>query len=232
MGWPKASLDWHGSTLLRRVTGILLRAVSPGPVVVVSAHGQELPALPGAVEVVADAVEARGPLQGLAAGLVEVGDRAAVAYVSSVDVPLLHPAFVRAVVSAAFDGEFDAAVPEAGGRLHPLAAAYRVSVRGVVEELLAGDRLAMGALLERLQLRILTEPTLPHPRSLTNLNDRGAYTNALDTPAPDVRVGGAPRHAWTLGEVLRGRSAATLNGEPVQPDPELPLVAGDVVTLA
>ena len=68
MGTPKASLEWHGSTLLRRVTGLVQREVD-GPVVVVSAPGQELPALPGGVELVEDAREGRGPLQGLAAGL-------------------------------------------------------------------------------------------------------------------------------------------------------------------
>ena len=44
MGSPKAALDWHGSTLLRRVTGIMGRVVA-GPVVVVSAPGQVLPEL-------------------------------------------------------------------------------------------------------------------------------------------------------------------------------------------
>ena len=34
MGRPKANLEWHGSTLLHRVTGIVGRAVD-GPVVVV-----------------------------------------------------------------------------------------------------------------------------------------------------------------------------------------------------
>ena len=45
MGRPKASLEWHGSTLLHRVTGIVSRAVD-GPVVVVRAalaHGSALP---------------------------------------------------------------------------------------------------------------------------------------------------------------------------------------------
>jgi hypothetical protein len=49
MGSPKAALGWHGSTLLRRVTGIVARSVD-GPVVVVSAPGQALPALDGTVE--------------------------------------------------------------------------------------------------------------------------------------------------------------------------------------
>src|SRR5579872_941125 len=81
MGSPKAALGWHGSTLLRRVTGIVGRAVSPGPVIVVSAPGQELPTLAGNVEVVADECEGRGPVQGIAAGLAAVGDRAPIAYV-------------------------------------------------------------------------------------------------------------------------------------------------------
>src|SRR5918911_5539062 len=94
MGSPKAALEWHGSTLLRRISGIVGRAVD-GPVVVVRAPGQELPALPPGVEVVEDAREGRGPLQGLAAGLAAIGERAEAAYVSSTDAPLLHPAFVR-----------------------------------------------------------------------------------------------------------------------------------------
>ena len=101
MGSPKAALDWHGSTLLRRVTGLAQRTVD-GPVVVVRAPGQELPELHPSVEVVSDAREGRGPLQGLAAGLAAVGDRAEVAYVSSTDVPLLHPAFIARVLIGAF----------------------------------------------------------------------------------------------------------------------------------
>ena len=42
MGTPKAALEWHGSTLLRRTVGILARATG-GPVVVVRASGQDLP---------------------------------------------------------------------------------------------------------------------------------------------------------------------------------------------
>ncbi len=56
MGSPKAELEWHGSTLLRRVTGLVARAVD-GPVVVVRAPDQGLPYLDGRVEVVADALE-------------------------------------------------------------------------------------------------------------------------------------------------------------------------------
>src|SRR5512133_3266476 len=131
MGTPKAALEWHGSTLLRRVAGIVERGVD-GPVVVVRAPGQALPSLPSAVEVVEDAREGRGPLQGLAAGLAALDGRAEAAYASSTDAPLLHPAFVRRVMGA-LDADVDVVLPRAGGFPHPLAAAYRTSLRPLVE---------------------------------------------------------------------------------------------------
>jgi molybdopterin-guanine dinucleotide biosynthesis protein A len=229
MGSAKPALDWHGSTLLRRVTGILARSLT-GPIVVVSAPGQTLPALPTAIEVVTDARPGRGPLQGLAAGLAAMGDRARVAYVSSVDVPLLQPAFVRAVVASALDGDVDVAMPEVGGHRHPLAAAYRVSVRGLVDELLSGDQLALGALLDRCTVRVLSGPELPAPYSVTNLNAPDDYERALALRAPGIDVNESVVPAWTLGDVIPSGVAAMLNGAPVDSDPELPLVAGDSVT--
>ena len=74
MGAPKAALEWHGSTLLRRTVGILARATG-GPVVVVRAKGQELPELPGDVDVIDDPQEGKGPVQGIAAGLAALIDR-------------------------------------------------------------------------------------------------------------------------------------------------------------
>ena len=117
MGTPKAALEWHGSTLLRRVVGLVARTVD-GPVVVVRAPGQELPALPDGVELVEDAREGRGPLQGLAAGLAAVGDRAEVG-LRVVDrraaaAPALHPP--RAC--ARFDDDVDVVLP-ARRRLPP-----------------------------------------------------------------------------------------------------------------
>src|SRR3954452_16647493 len=149
MGSPKAALEWHGSTLQRRVTGIVGRAVD-GPVVVVRAPGQELPPLTADVEVVEDAREGRGPLEGLAAGLAALEGRARTAYVSSTDVPLVHPAFVRAV-TAALDESVDVALPIVNGYPQPLAAAYRVTLRPLVDELLAADRLRPAFLFERCQ---------------------------------------------------------------------------------
>ena len=230
MGSSKAQLDWHGSPLLRRVVGILGRSVG-GPVVVVAAAGQALPALPDSVEVVVDSRPGRGPLQGLVDGLAAVGDRAAVAFVSSTDVPLLHPAFVQAVLAGMGHPDVEAAVPDVDGRVHPLAAAYRVSLLPLIQRLLAEDERAMRTLLEHARVRRLTAPELPGAESLANLNDPADYERARAAPAPSVTVNGSPARAWRLGDVLGRHTAATLNGAPVTPDPELPLVAGDVLTL-
>src|SRR5687767_2835855 len=127
MGEPKAGVEWHGSTLLRRVVGLVARGVD-GPVVVVRALGQELPPLPASVELVDDSALARGPLEGIATGLSAVQDRAAHAFVCSTDLPLLHPAFVCAVTRAGAD--VDVALPVVDGHRQPLAACYRTSLAG------------------------------------------------------------------------------------------------------
>jgi molybdopterin-guanine dinucleotide biosynthesis protein A len=258
MGTPKASLEWHGSTLLRRVAGLVQRSVG-GPVIVVSAPGQELPALPAGIEVVEDSREGRGPLQGLAAGLASVGDRAVVAYVSSTDVPLLHPRFIRHVL-AAFDHDVDVVLPVAGGFRHPLAAAYRVTLVDAVERLIAEDRMKPAFLFDECRVRrlddraLLADPVLaaldPHLASVLNLNEPADYEAARARPGPAVTVrrfgalsriapGGAEPavvQAATLGEAAAGAGlaldehvVAALNGDQITRDPEVPLVEGDAV---
>jgi molybdenum cofactor guanylyltransferase len=249
MGSPKASLPWHGSTLLRRVTGIVSRCVD-GPVVVVAAPGQRLPELAPGVEVAHDEQEYGGPLHGLAAGLAVVGDRAPLVYVSSTDLPLLHPAFVRRVLGAMED-RFDVALPEVGGYPQPLAAAYRTALLCPVRELIDGEERRLGSLLHRCRVRRMTEDELlrdaalacldPALASVANLNTRSEYERALAIAAPAIEVERlGTRHGWTLGELaadadveLDGEMAAAVNGDRVgSADHQLPLVSGDVVSFS
>ena len=255
MGRPKSTLEWHGSTLLARVSGLLARTLA-GPIVVVRAPHQALPPLPLDIEVTEDAREARGPLEGIAAGFRAVGSRATAAYVSSVDAPLLQPAFVRRVVALLEDG-LDAAVPRVEGRVHPLAAAYRVSLLPVVEELLETGHPRARDLLDEIPARFLDEDDLladrevracdPALDSLRNLNTLADYEEARALPSPPVwvrhrPVPGAPAvelgivHAATLGEAAlaagfdaEARPLSMLNGETIRFERELPLVAGDSV---
>ena len=256
MGTPKAALEWHGSTLLRRVTGIVGRAVD-GPVVVVRAPAQDLPKLPEPIRVVEDAREGRGPLQGIAAGLAYMRERADVCFVSSVDVPLLHPLFVRRVVEA-LDADTDVVLPEAQGHRHPLAAAYRTALVDEVEALIAADRMKPAFLFERCRVKRLGDADLlrdrglatadPELASLLNLNEPADYASARARPAPAVvierfgvlRPPGAhaplPARAATLVQAanaadlaLDGHVVAALNGDRITADPETPLAEGDRV---
>ena len=256
MGSPKAGLEWHGSTLLRRVVGLVARGVD-GPVLVVRAAGQALPPLPSAVEVLDDDAEARGPLQGIATGLVALTDRAEHAFVCSTDLPLLSPAFVRAVCRAGKD--VDVALPVLDGHRQPLAACYRTSLGERARALLAQGRPRPAFLLEGSAVRELDAAALladaalartdPDLRSVTGVNTPEHYRALRAEAAPKVTVqrfgvlasggqhGDRCVQATTLsaaaeavGLVLDRHVLAAVNGDQMVRDPDLPLAPGDVVT--
>ncbi len=198
MGTPKAALEWHGSTLLGRTVRIVARATS-GPVVVVRAPGQDLPELPDGTLVAEDPRQGKGPVQGIAAGLAALTGRADVAFVSSTDMPFLHPAFIRRVLRVLAEHEgTDVALPAARGHRQPLAAAYRVSLAGAAERLVIQDRLRPAFLFEGCQVKTLDETALrqdpvlaaldPELDSVLNVNTPAEYMAARARPAPEVTV--------------------------------------------
>jgi len=255
MGTPKAALEWHGSTLLRRTVGIVARAAG-GPVVVVRAPGQDLPPLPPQTEVVDDPREGLGPVQGVAAGLAALTGRAEAAFVSSTDMPFLHPAFVRRVLRAVQDGA-DVGLPVARGYPQPLAASYRVALAPVAAKLVAEDRLRPAFLFDECAVTRLDEATLradpvlaaldPGLDSVVNVNEPADYRRARARPAPEVTVqrfgpladghrGPRPVLAATVAEAadaaglkLDALVVAALNGDQITRDGETPLAAGDSV---
>ncbi|WP_460402527.1 NTP transferase domain-containing protein [Actinophytocola sediminis] len=256
MGESKAGLAWHGSTLLYRAASVLARTVD-GPVVVVAAPGQPLPELPAGVGVVQDPVEGLGPMQGLAAGLAAVADRAAAAFVCSTDLPFLHPAYIRRVLRALTEG-VDVVLPLARGYRQPLAAAYRTGLADLVTKLIAAGNLRPGMIFEHCAVTRLEDADLladadlarhdPELDSVLNVNTPADYAAARDRPPPAVVVecfgalakGGAhrPREvaaatigaaAAAVGLTLDRHVVAAVNGDQVTREARLPLVAGDTV---
>ncbi len=198
MGAAKAALEWHGSTLLGRTVGIMARATS-GPVVVVRAAGQDLPELPEGTLIADDPREGKGPVQGIAAGLGALTGRADVAFVSSTDMPFLHPAFIRRVLRVLEESEAtDVALPVARGYKQPLAAAYRVSLAGTAERLAKEERLRPAFLFDECQVETLDEVALkrdpvlaaldPDLDSVLNVNTPADYAAARARSAPEVTV--------------------------------------------
>jgi molybdopterin-guanine dinucleotide biosynthesis protein A len=254
MGSPKAELEWHGATLLYRTAAVLGRTVS-GPVVVVRAPEQKLPDLPPDVLVVDDPVEGLGPLQGIAAGLAAAA-AAPVAFVSSTDMPFLHPRFVGRVL-AALDDSCDVALPVARGYRQPLAAAYRTGLAPLITELISRGGRKPGNLFEVCRVRQLDDAELladrgladadPELDSVLNINSPKDYAAARARPAPTVTVErygplfrGGPRQRTVQAATLAAAAAAAgvdldpyvvaaLNGDRISRDPLLPLVAGDTV---
>lgn len=234
MGRSKADLEWHGSTLLRRVVGLAARGAR-GPVVVVRAPGQLLPALPAGVAVVEDQVSDRGPLQGLAAGLAALQDRTEAAFVCATDLPFLHPAYVRRVLEGL--GGADVALPTVHGFRQPLAASYRTSLATRVAELLeAGstrpaDLLAACDVVALDEAFLLADPELvvvdPSLDSVRGVNDVAAYDEARARPAPQVEVLLPDGTVRPVRAATLGAAAAAAGVDVGDQDPSTPLAEGD-----
>jgi molybdopterin-guanine dinucleotide biosynthesis protein A len=179
MGVAKATLPFGPETMLQRVVRLLGTVVSP--IVVVAARDQELPALPPDVIVTRDEREARGPLEGLRAGLKALPPAVDAAYVTSCDVPLLVPAFVQRLIELL--GDHDIAVMEMDGFTHPLSAIYRRTTLPRVESLLAEDRLRPAFLFDAVRTRRVKPEEMvaadPQLYTLRNLNTREDYQAAL-----------------------------------------------------
>ena len=187
MGTSKALLPFGPETMLQRVIRLLGEVVSP--IVAVAAPEQELPALPSGVIVTCDERDARGPLEGLRAGLKALPGDIEMAYVTSCDVPLLVPAFASRMFELL--GDADVAVMEIDGFRHPLSAVYRRMTLPHVEALLAEDRLRPAFLFDRVQTRRVAPSEMlavdPELDTLRNLNTREDYLAAL------ARAGYQPR---------------------------------------
>ena len=178
MGASKALLPFGPESMLQRVVRLLAEVVSP--IVVVAAAEQPLPELPRHVIIARDEQEGRGPLEGLRAGLKALPMDVGAAYVTSCDVPLLEPAFVREMLDLA--NGFDVAVVEIDGFPHPLSAVYRRSVLPDVEDLLAADRLRPMFLFDLVKTRRVRPSEItsdPELRTLRNLNTPEDYRQAL-----------------------------------------------------
>jgi molybdopterin-guanine dinucleotide biosynthesis protein A len=215
--------------------------------------------LPKSAMVVEDPRPGKGPLQGIAAGLAALRGHAEAAFICSTDLPFLHPAFIRRVLSALDERDGpDVALPVARGYPQPLAAAYRVSLADAVERLVKEDRLRPAFLFDECRVERLDEAALrqdpvlaaldPDLDSVVNVNEPADYETARARPAPEVTVqlfgilaqggGRGPRvvraatvggAAGAVGLAFDRHVTAALNGDQITRDPQAPLAVGDTV---
>lgn len=179
MGSSKAMLPFGAETMLQRVVRLLATVVSP--IVVVAARDQSLPRLPPEVSITRDEREAKGPIEGIRAGLSALPPSIDAAYITSCDVPLLVPAFVERMITLM--GDDDIAVMEIDGFPHPLSAIYRRTVLPHVNTLIAQDRLRPIYLFDTVRARRVMPGEMaavdPDLKTLRNLNTPHDYRSAL-----------------------------------------------------
>ena len=246
LGHDKALLEWHGTQLWERVARLLERGLGGGPVAVVG----ELPGSQAKFIAASDSIADGGPLVGMLAGMVALRGSCDAVVVVPCDVPLLHPAVVRALARSLAAGDFDVAAPSSNeGRLLPIPGAWSMRVIEALSEAVDADerspaRFAAGLSAAKLSLGALAaDPEVqqsdPELDSLKDI-DTAADLEALQKSPPKVRVARGAKietpAAWTLGQLARlsggdPEGPCVVNGLPVEFDSAMPLARRDAVSM-
>ena len=149
MGQSKAALDFGGMPLLTRIV-IELKWWFDEIVIVAAPKSEALPRIeiPG-LKIVHDETAFAGPLDALRRGLNALDH--GIAFACSCDLPMLN-SDVAADLVAMID-DFDAVIPEVGGKLQPLHAVYRKRCANAIESLTAGGETAPDCQRQRNQCK-------------------------------------------------------------------------------
>lgn len=181
MGRPKHLLPFGESeVVLQRVVRTLTELNVP--LVIVAAQDQELPGLPVQCEIVRDAESYQGPLVGLLYGIQALASRCDAVYLTGCDVPLLSVDFVERVFQHL--SGVQVAIPSENDFLHPLAAAYSISVLEKVRDLVESGERRPRKLIElcpsrQIRINDLREVD-PELDSLRNMNSPEDYRDLLN----------------------------------------------------
>lgn len=191
MGRPKEWLTIDGESFLARLVRCFHEAGLP--TIVAAAPGRSLPPVPEEVRIAFDSCPGQGPLSGFETGLSAIPATAQSVFLTSCDVPLLRPDFVR--FSLDLLETHEAAVPFAGNRFHPLVAAYRVEgMLARIRGLLARGCRRLQDLLDVSDVRIISEAEMrtidPGLDSLRNINTPEDYLHLVKTCESSSRLDG------------------------------------------
>jgi molybdopterin-guanine dinucleotide biosynthesis protein A len=176
MGQPKALLPFDGTPLIVHIVHFLRYLFEQ--VIVVSAPGQSLPAMPATM--VQDDVPYQGPVGGICYGLRAA--HAEAAFVTSCDSAFLNRRLIAHLISQIAD--YDVVVPRWQNRLQPLHAIYKRKVLPLLDEQLARGQLRPVSLFDRVRTRTIDEEEIrrfdPEGESFFNMNTPEDYAAALE----------------------------------------------------
>ena len=176
MGRDKLLLEVGGAALVERVAGAL--SASCGEVILAGPGSA-----PPGVRAVRDARPGQGPLAGMETGLAAA--RHPLVFVAAGDMPFLHPELVDHLLGVLQDRGAPAAVPDDGGRTHPLCAAYSREVLPSLRSALDG-----GVRAAREFLRGLDGIAYVPAAELRNLGDPEILLMNVNSPEDLARARG------------------------------------------
>lgn len=172
MGRPKALLPFGRGTLLQHQLTRLSSLFEEIFLVVKDPPD----AATGRARVLLDATPRRAPIFGVIRALEEVPDHV---FVLAIDLPLITPDLLRAIAERGLATKTPALIPEAKGRLEPLAAVWRHSVLTFARKQLAAGDLSLQNLARAASAEIFPETEWRQwdtsGNSLANLNTMNDY---------------------------------------------------------
>ncbi|HEV8610723.1 MAG TPA: molybdenum cofactor guanylyltransferase [Thermoanaerobaculia bacterium] len=173
MGRPKAAMPWGAGNLTEFQTGRLATLFSEVLLVV-----KETPDFPiGPARVVLDPTPDFAAIHGLVRALEEAEDRI---FILAVDLPGLTHDIVREIAVRGLKTPAAALIPEAGGRLQPLAAVWRKSAARFARNRIGRGVLSLKALADEVAAEILPERDWrkldPSGNAFANLNTFQEYS--------------------------------------------------------
>jgi molybdenum cofactor guanylyltransferase len=172
MGRPKALLRFGSGTLLHHQ----LTKLSPLFEEIFLVVKDPPDAATGKARLLLDATPRQGPIYGLMRTLEEAADRV---FVIAIDLPLMASDLIRGIAERGAATAAPALIPQAGGRLQPLAAVWRRSALAAAKEQVKRGELSLHGLAEAVGAEIFPEIEWRHldpsGNSFTNLNTMEDY---------------------------------------------------------
>lgn len=178
MGTNKALLTLNGKTVIEGMVEKLKTIVDDMIIVTNTFEDYEFLQLP----MIEDRWKEMGPLAGIEAGL--DASKTERNLIIACDMPFISIELGTYLLSCLED--YQAAVPEISGQLHPLFASYRKEVRGAVTQSLEQNQLRIRHLLHTIHVKIVKEELLqslglPNEEiHFFNMNDRDEYDKAFN----------------------------------------------------
>ena len=152
MGTNKALLQLNGKTVIEGMVEKLEKIVDDTIVVTNTFEDYAFLHLP----MIEDRRKGKGPLAGMEAGLAATQTERNL--IVACDMPFISVELGQYLLSCL--GEYQAAVPEISGQLHPLFAAYRKDVNGAVTQSLEENQLRIRHLLHNIHVKIVKKELL------------------------------------------------------------------------